>query len=302
MTRPYSNDLRKRVVRAHLAGEPIRSVAARVSMSSVPKWVALWRETGEPDKVGGHRNWLLEPHRVCGLIDKTPRSIDCGITLRPMDHGVPGHDLAASQSLRAELQTLFALEQTRWQTLKRQLRAYRLVFVDGEADRGRKPRKPPNGIKTKMARYVAGLTRAVVSRGHWRTQTVLATLHSDGAPASSTHRFQAWVQQLLVPMKPGNIVILDNLGSHKVRPDRQAVRAPAQGSGSRPPTRPISTPSNRSSQRSSTGCSARRRAPEETSNHLGQLIDTIQPDECLNDIKNAGYASVLNGDALVIWN
>ena len=42
MTRPYSNDLRGRVVRAHLDGEPIRSVAARfgVSVSSVPKWMA----------------------------------------------------------------------------------------------------------------------------------------------------------------------------------------------------------------------------------------------------------------------
>ena len=42
MTQPYSSDLRERVVRAHLAGEPIRHVAARfgVSVSSVPKWVA----------------------------------------------------------------------------------------------------------------------------------------------------------------------------------------------------------------------------------------------------------------------
>ena len=59
MARPYSNDLRERVVRAHLAGEPIRSVAARygVSVSSVPKWVARWRATGSvaPDKVGVRR-------------------------------------------------------------------------------------------------------------------------------------------------------------------------------------------------------------------------------------------------------
>ena len=48
MTRPYSNDLRERVVRAHLDGEPIRAVAARlgVSVSSVPKWTARYRATG----------------------------------------------------------------------------------------------------------------------------------------------------------------------------------------------------------------------------------------------------------------
>ena len=78
MTRPYSNDLRERVVRAHLAGEPIRSVAARfgVEVSCVPRWEARYRKTGSvaPGKVGGHLPWLLAVHRglVLDLIRKTP--------------------------------------------------------------------------------------------------------------------------------------------------------------------------------------------------------------------------------------
>ena len=83
MTQPYSSDLRERVVRAHLAGEPIRQVAARfgVSVSSVPKWVARYRSTGSvaPGKIGGYRPWLLEPHRelVHRLVAETPHlSID----------------------------------------------------------------------------------------------------------------------------------------------------------------------------------------------------------------------------------
>ena len=65
-------------MRAHLLGEPIRQVAARfgVSVSSVPKWVARFRATGSvvPGKVGGHRPWLLEPHRelVHRLVAETP--------------------------------------------------------------------------------------------------------------------------------------------------------------------------------------------------------------------------------------
>ena len=59
MTRPYSNGLRERVVRAHLDGEPIRAVAARfgVSVSLVPKWTARYQATGSvgPGRVGGHR-------------------------------------------------------------------------------------------------------------------------------------------------------------------------------------------------------------------------------------------------------
>ena len=48
MPRAHSNDLRARAVRAHLAGEPIRSVAARygASVSSVPKWAARYRARG----------------------------------------------------------------------------------------------------------------------------------------------------------------------------------------------------------------------------------------------------------------
>ena len=78
MTRPYSDDLRERVVRAHLAGEPIRSVAARfgVGVSCVPRWTARYRKTGSvaPGKVGGHRPWLLASHRalVLELVRKTP--------------------------------------------------------------------------------------------------------------------------------------------------------------------------------------------------------------------------------------
>ena len=103
MTRPYSNDLRERVVRAHLDGEPIRSVAARfgVSVSSVPKWVARYRATGSvaPGQVGGHRPWLLEPHRerVHALVggDAAPDARPAaGAVGERRHHGVPGHDLA----------------------------------------------------------------------------------------------------------------------------------------------------------------------------------------------------------------
>ncbi|WP_374828642.1 helix-turn-helix domain-containing protein, partial [Brucella daejeonensis] len=68
MTRPLSNDLRKRVVDAIEAGESCRSVAARygVSVSSVVKWSQRYRATGSvaPAKMGGHRKRVLEPHRA----------------------------------------------------------------------------------------------------------------------------------------------------------------------------------------------------------------------------------------------
>lgn len=68
MTRPYSNDLRERVVSAVAMGDSCRAVAARfgVSVSSVVKWSQRYRRTGSvaPGKVGGHRRRVLEPHRA----------------------------------------------------------------------------------------------------------------------------------------------------------------------------------------------------------------------------------------------
>ena len=63
MTQTYSSDLRERVVRAHLAGEPIRQVAARfgVSVSSVPKWVARY---GESDTSSPYSSSAARPFGV----------------------------------------------------------------------------------------------------------------------------------------------------------------------------------------------------------------------------------------------
>ena len=78
MTRPYSNDLRERVVSAVLRGDSCRAVAARfgVAVSSVVKWSQRYRETGSvaPGKMGGHRRPVLDPHRafIIERINQTP--------------------------------------------------------------------------------------------------------------------------------------------------------------------------------------------------------------------------------------
>ena len=99
MTRPYSNDLRERIVRAHLAGGPIPSVAARfgVGVSCVPRWTARYRQTGSvaPGKVGGHRPWLLASHQdlVLELVRKTPHlTIDRLRGLLPAEGIAVGRD------------------------------------------------------------------------------------------------------------------------------------------------------------------------------------------------------------------
>lgn len=67
MTRPYSNDLRERVVARVVAGDPVRAVSATfgVSVASVVKWSQRLRRTGSvaPDRMGSRRPKLFEPHR-----------------------------------------------------------------------------------------------------------------------------------------------------------------------------------------------------------------------------------------------
>lgn len=78
MTRAYSNDLRERVVFAVEAGEATRSVAIRfgIAISTVVKWHQRWRATGSvvPAKMGGHRPFILDPHRdfIIDEVNRTP--------------------------------------------------------------------------------------------------------------------------------------------------------------------------------------------------------------------------------------
>ena len=71
-----------------------------------------------------------------------------------------------------------------------------------------------------------------VPHGHWKTATFLAALRNDRIDAPclfdgpiNGERFHAYVEQFLAPtLKPGDIVILDNLGSHKGKAVRQTIR------------------------------------------------------------------------------
>ena len=71
-----------------------------------------------------------------------------------------------------------------------------------------------------------------VPQGKWKTATFLAALRNDRIDAPclfdgpiNGERFHAYVEQFLVPaLKPGDVVILDNLGSHKGKAVRRTIR------------------------------------------------------------------------------
>ncbi len=108
MARPYSVDLRERVVSAVEAGGSSRSVAARfgVAVSSVVKWSQRYRATGSvaPGQMGGHRRRVLAPHRdfIVEQLRRTPH-----LTL----HGLK--DMLAARGVKVSHQAV-------WRFLRRE--------------------------------------------------------------------------------------------------------------------------------------------------------------------------------------
>jgi putative transposase len=138
-------------------------------------------------------------------------------------------------------------------------------------------------------------------RGRWRTVTFLGALRYDQLTAPCVFDgpingacFRAYVDQQLVPvLKPGDIVILDNLGSHKSKAVRDAIKAAGARLFFLPKYSPDLNPIEQTFAKIK-HCmrQAQKRDLEDTWRHLGHLVGTIKPHECANYFRNAGYASV----------
>jgi transposase len=143
--------------------------------------------------------------------------------------------------------------------------------------------------------------RGFAPHGHWQTLTFLGALRCDQLTAPCVFDgpingecFRAYVEQQLVPvLKPGDIVIMDNLGSHKSAALRRIVRAAGARLWYLPPYSPDLNPIEQAFAKIKHWMrSAQKRTSEDTWRHLGRLLATIPPRECNNYFANAGYASV----------
>jgi len=203
----------------------------------------------------------------------------------------------------ASKKTLFATEQdrpdvarkrVRWKTHQGRLDPARLVFID------------ETWAKTNMTRVRGWAPRgqrllAKVPQGHWRTLTFLAALRCDRIDAPCVidgpingQSFLAYVEQALVPtLSPGDIVIMDNLGSHKGKAVRRAIRTAGARLIFLPPYSPDLNPIEQVFAKLKTLLrKAAERTVEATWRRIGTLLGAFSPQECANYLRNAGYASV----------
>lgn len=140
--------------------------------------------------------------------------------------------------------------------------------------------------------------RSPVPHGHWKTTTFVAGLRLSGIAAPfvldgpiNREAFQAYVERVLVPeLTPGDVVVMDNLGSHKGPAVRTAIEAAGAQLLFLPPYSPDFNPIEMAfSKLKALLRKAAERTVEGLWSIIGQLIDTIMPDECANFFTAAGY-------------
>lgn len=167
----------------------------------------------------------------------------------------------------------------------------RLVFIDetwASTNMARLHGRTPKGERL----------RAGIPHGHWKTTTFVAGLRLTGMMATmvldgpiNRDAFQAYVEQVLVrELRPGDIVIMDNLSSHKGAAIRQAIEAAGAILLFLPPYSPDFNPiENAFAKLKALLRAAAERTVEALWTTIGSLIDRFTPDECANYFAAAGY-------------
>jgi len=191
MARPYSQDLRDRVIGSVASGRTCRATAALfgVSVASVVKWSQRWRASGSAaaKPMGGwkqllltsEREWLLA--RIAEKPDLTLRAVVAELAERgtPASYGAVWRffkregisfkkSLYASEQDRADI----ARRRVRWQQYQGRLDPKRLVFIDETWAKTNMTRR--HGRSPRGTRLIAKLPH-----GRWRTLTFLAALRCD---------------------------------------------------------------------------------------------------------------------------
>lgn len=167
----------------------------------------------------------------------------------------------------------------------------KLVFIDetwATTNMARKNGRAPKGERL----------RAAVPHGHWKTTTFVAGLRLSGLTAPmvldcpiNSVWFQAYVDQVLVPtLARGDIVVMDNLGSHKGAGVREAIEQAGATLLYLPPYSPDFNPIEKAfSKLKALLRKAAERSVDALWDRIGLLLKEFTPQECANFFQAAGY-------------
>ena len=184
-----------------------------------------------------------------------------------------------------------ARRRAQWIKHQRNVAPQRLVFIDETWTKTNMA--PLRGWAPKGQRLIGK-----APHGRWKTMTFIAALRSDRIDAPwlldgpiNGERFRLYVEKVLIPtLKPGDIVIADNLGSHKGKAVRQALRAVGARLLFLPKYSPDLNPIEQVfSKLKHFLRKAAARTPDDVCNAIGKLLEDYSPQECANYLANAGY-------------
>ena len=158
--------------------------------------------------------------------------------------------------------------------------------------------------KTNMARSHGRCLRGQrligrVPHGHWKTTTFVAGLRHDGITAPFVVDrpmngiiFRVYVERVLAPtLGPGDLVILDNLSSHKGDEPRRIIEARGARLVFLPPYSPDLNPIELAfSKLKGLLRKAAERSIDDLWNCIGESLDHFTPEECRNYLRHAEYA------------
>lgn len=139
---------------------------------------------------------------------------------------------------------------------------------------------------------------AKVPHGRWHTLTFLAALRWDRIEAPcvmdgpiNAQSFLAYVEQMLVPtLRPGDFVVMDNLGSHKGKAVRRLIRSAGAKLFFLPKYSPDLNPIEQVfAKLKHLLRKAAARTHDAVCAAIGQLLDAFTPQECAHYFKNSGY-------------
>jgi transposase len=278
-------DLRERALARKAAGETHRQIAEalQIAPSCVSKWARRERETGSPApaQVGGYKRRTLSGPAA----DWLRARIAAGpFTLQGLS------DELAEEQARPDV----ARRRKRWKAHQMKVEPQRLVFID------------ETWIKTNMAPLRGWAPRGKRLRadapfGHWKTLTFIAALRCDRIEAPfvldgpiNGQAFRLYVETQLAPtLRPGDVVVMDNLGSHKGKAARAAIRSrgahllflPAYSPDLNPIEQVFAKLKHLMRKSQPRGVEAAWRT-------VGQILERFTPNECANSLVNAGYGSV----------
>ncbi len=180
-----------------------------------------------------------------------------------------------------------------WQARQATLDPTRLVFLD------------ETWASTNMARRYGRAPRgqrcvAAVPHGHWKTTTFIAGLRHDRVTAPliidgpmDGEIFLEYVRSFLCPtLREGDIVIADNLSSHKVLGVKQAIEAQGATILYLPPYSPDLNPIEKLfAKLKGLLRKAAKRTVDALWEQIGRLLDNFSPEECRNYFASAGYVN-----------